>query len=658
MTDAERTVRGLLADLHATGEHERLEAKRANEIGKSVLETVCAFANTPDMGGGDLLLGVDRGEDEEGGPVYTVTGVRDPERLGDELATRCREQFNKPIRPRVRPAVIDGRTVVHAFVPESRPGDKPVYIKKLSQPKGVFLRGSATDQVATDDEIADLYRRRDRAPFDATAAREATPDDFDPDAVRVYRGMVERVNPSAAVLKLDGLPFFEALDAVRDDGGTVRPTVAGLLLFGTRAALRREFPMVRVDYIRVPGTEWVSDPDNRYEALMEAQTAIPLAVLRAEAAVFGDLPRKFHLPEGSLQRRDIPALPPKVVREAIVNAVMHRDDEVAGTTQIIRYADRIEVHNPGYSLKPPDQLGRPGTRPRNRLIAAALHDTDLAETQGTGIRTIRRLMEEAEKKPPEFVSRRADNQFTAVIPLADVLTPADRAWLTNLAAGAGQELTREDRLTLIHARDRGSVDNAAVRGMTNLDRNDVSVLFRKLRGLGLLEKEGAGPATYYVPSAALRRSLPDGVAAPEPFGPAAPAAGPAARASQSPAQPDKSAAQPAEPPPQPDMSTCQVDMLPEELRRRVGALGGRPAEDRMRATLRALCAWRALTANQLADLLGRNPAYLKARYLTPMADDPADPLARTLPHAPRSPRQAYRTRPQADPIVDPAEPLA
>ena len=364
MTNAENTVRGLLADLAAAGEHERLEAKLANEVGKSVPETICAFADTPEMGGGDLLPGVDRGEDEDGGPVYSVAGVKNPERLSEQVATRSAGQFNRVLRPRVTTAVVDGKPVVHVFVPEADPRDKPVYIKKLGQPKGVFLRVGATDQTATDDDLADLYRRRDRAPFDATAARHATLEDFDPDAVRVLRGMVEKVNPSAEVLKLDGVPFFEALDAVLDDGGTVRPTVAGLLLFGTRAALRREFPMVRVDEIRVPGTAWVSDPDNRYEALMEARTAIPLAVRRAEASVLEDLPRKFHLPEGRLQRRDVLAPPPKVVREAIVNAVMHRDHEVAGTAQIIRDADRIEVHNPGHSLKPVDQLGRPGTRPR------------------------------------------------------------------------------------------------------------------------------------------------------------------------------------------------------------------------------------------------------------------------------------------------------
>ena len=149
MPDAENTVRGLLADLDAASEHERLEAKLANEVGKSVLETICAFANTSGMGGGDLLPGVDRGEDEDGGPVHSVASVKNPERLSEQMATRSAGQFNRVLRPRVTTAVVDGKPVVHAFVPEADPRDKPVYVKKLGQPKGVFLRVGATDEAAT-----------------------------------------------------------------------------------------------------------------------------------------------------------------------------------------------------------------------------------------------------------------------------------------------------------------------------------------------------------------------------------------------------------------------------------------------------------------------------------------------------------------------------
>ena len=283
------------------------------------------------------------------------------------------------------------------------------------------------------------------------------------------------------------------------------------------------------------------------------------------------------------------------------------------------------------------RTGRPGSRPRNRLIAAALHDTDLAETRGTGIRTMRRLMEEAEKKPPEFVSERGENRFTAVIPLTDVLDPADRAWLTDLAAGAGQELTREDRLTLIHARDRGTVDNAAVRGMSNLDRNDASLLFRKLRGLGLLDMEGASSATYYVPTATFRASLPDGMTVTDPPG-SAPQTG------KTDDQTRESEGETRESPPQTREwavdSSLTLDDLPGDLRAVAAALRGRPRAEELRAGIVRLCGWRPLTARQLADVLERRDAdHLVRAHLTPLVDEKL--LERVRPVA-NSRLQAYR----------------
>lgn len=81
MSAAEEMVRELLRTLNELGEHERIEAKTASDVGRSVLETVCAFANEPGLGGGDILLGVAHGGVghlfERGG--YDVVGVPDPE---------------------------------------------------------------------------------------------------------------------------------------------------------------------------------------------------------------------------------------------------------------------------------------------------------------------------------------------------------------------------------------------------------------------------------------------------------------------------------------------------------------------------------------------------------------------------------------------------
>ena len=82
-------------------ESEHIEAKRGSDIGTSVMETVCAFANEPGLGGGYLLLGVMR-EELALFPTYEVVGVTDADKLASDLASRCRTDFNIPLRVDIR----------------------------------------------------------------------------------------------------------------------------------------------------------------------------------------------------------------------------------------------------------------------------------------------------------------------------------------------------------------------------------------------------------------------------------------------------------------------------------------------------------------------------------------------------------------------------
>ena len=87
----------LLEQLNALDESETIEAKSATQIGTSIMETVCAFANEPGLGGGWLLLGVQR-DQKALFPVYEVTGIEDPDKLTSDLVTQARSTFNTPVR--------------------------------------------------------------------------------------------------------------------------------------------------------------------------------------------------------------------------------------------------------------------------------------------------------------------------------------------------------------------------------------------------------------------------------------------------------------------------------------------------------------------------------------------------------------------------------
>ena len=105
----------------------------------------------------------------------------------------------------------------------------------------------------------------------------------------------------------------------------------------------------------------------------------------------------------------------KVIRQALANAVMHRCYQEHSPVQIIRYSSRIEIFNPGYSLKDMASPGTPGSRLLNPVIAAVLHELNWAETKGSGIRTMRRMAGGAGLPLPEFASDRQKNEFKVTL---------------------------------------------------------------------------------------------------------------------------------------------------------------------------------------------------------------------------------------------------
>ena len=155
----------------------------------------------------------------------------------------------------------------------------------------------------------------------------------------------------------------------------------------------------RVDYMLVEGREWASNRDRRYTAF-EMQEALITGIPRLLSQIMSDIPQIFALEADDIKRKDNPLIPRKVIREAVINALMHRDYRFSSSVQIIKYANRIEFRNPGYSLKPQDELDLPGSIPRNPALSKVFLDINYAETKGTGINAMRDEMRKANLSVP------------------------------------------------------------------------------------------------------------------------------------------------------------------------------------------------------------------------------------------------------------------
>ena len=611
-----RTLEDLIHELQSVDETHRIEAKRGQQVDRSVMETVCAFANEPGLGGGYILLGVARDSHDLFGNAYVVEGVENPDKIQSDLASQCASVFNTPIRPRISVEQYDGKTVVVVYVPEAAATEKPVYLSNLGLPRGAFRRVGPTDQEGTEDDLIALYAGHQTDSFDVTVLQDAELSDIDPVALDDYRHLRAQINPDAEELSWSNEDLLRALGCVRVANGTIKPTVAGILLFGTTMALRRCFPMMRIDYIRVPGRQWVENPDHRFDTL-EIRAPMFTAIRRATNTIRDELLQSFSLPEGALSREDEPALPLRVIREAVVNAVMHRSYRIHGAIQLIRYANRLEIRNPGHSIKAEEQLGEPGSETRNPRIAAVLHEVNIAETKGSGIRAMRELMLANDLLPPTFASSRRPDQFIATFLFHHFLGPDDLAWLRRLTAEA---LSDEEARALVFVRELGAIDNAAYRSINRTDTLNASSHLRRLRDLGLLDMKGSGSRTYYIPGSTFAASLNDRVNTHQPGS-------------------DTHQSGPNTHHPGED-SHQLLGFIPPELRARIPSSGTKPRREVLRALIADLCRWRAFSARELAQVLGgRDQKHLVRELLSPMVAEGL--LAYTIPAMEHHPEQRY-----------------
>ena len=452
-----RTAQELFEELNSYDESVRIEAKKASEVGRSIMETICAFQT--------------------------------------DIANQCASVFNVRIRPQIETDVIDGKTVVVVKVDEAPASQKPIYFEKRGLPYGAYRRIGPSDQKCSEDDMPIFYSSAES--FDCTLVKGSSLDDIDENAVSYYRKLREKVNPHAEELTYDDTNLLLALRACeKDRSGTYVLTYTGLIVFGKSMALRRLMPALRVDYIRVQGNRWVENPDKRFESTIDMRGAFILLVNRALNAITDDLPKGFELKDGNLQASTPIDIPNDTLREAIVNAFIHRSFRVNQPIQIIRYSNRLEITNPGYSLKSPEHLGEPGSELRNQYVSSIFHETNLAETKGSGIKTMREQMKKAKLMPPTFESNRETNQFTIRLLFHHLLGKEDIEWLSLFAK---YELNNEQRLSLIFVRELGAIDNITYRQLnSDITSRKATFDLHRMCEMGLFELKGQSRNAYYI----------------------------------------------------------------------------------------------------------------------------------------------------------------
>jgi ATP-dependent DNA helicase RecG len=331
-------------------------------------------------------------------------------------------------------------------------------------------------------ELRDLLLERSEEGFDGRIVPGATWDELDMEEARACA-------LASGADSTDLLAWLRERGCVREVEGIVRPTYAGVLLFGHNP--QAYLPQARILLVHRAGTA----EDENLLACEEAGGTLPAQVRRAEAF----LVERMH--RGRMwvgdERVSVPEYPVEAVREALVNAVVHRDYARQGEEiRVTMWADRIEVYSPGRlpgSLRVQDL---PAARyVRNPRIARILGELGLLQGIGAGVGRIQALMREARLPPPEWQESSTGVRLVLYgpkgVPLSTFM--ADPQSLARLGLNERQvqivlSLNERGRLTSRECQELCPQVSAETL------RRDLADLIAR----GLLLKVGESRATYYI----------------------------------------------------------------------------------------------------------------------------------------------------------------
>ena len=397
---SEKTVIKAIHRMRSLGtDTQRWEVKESvQELPKKLLETISAFSN---MHGGTIILGLSEKNGFKPADGFNVDKIyAQMQTIGDAMTPIVRMEVEK--------MRFEGQILVVAQVPEMPKRMKPCYISKRGKYDGAFIRSGDGDRHLTPYEVDRLSESQYQPQFDIEPVEAASIDDLDANTVEAIAKRARELFPRVFG-KLSKETILIQLGVLTRINDRLCPTIAGLLAAGTFP--QKYFPRLEIVFSVYPGVDKVEAATGqlRYLNSKEIIGSIPEMLLETLALVQQRMNTGAVI-EGGL-RKDIPDYPLEAVREAVANALQHRDYSPEGRgsqVQINMYADRLEIINPGglYGSTTVESLGKDGiSSTRNEYLSRLLTYTPfesgfVVENKGTGFMVIEAALAKSLMPPP------------------------------------------------------------------------------------------------------------------------------------------------------------------------------------------------------------------------------------------------------------------
>lgn len=456
------------------GESRKLEFKEHFPESIKISKTIVAFANGA---GGKLIVGID----DNG----KVTGVSDDEilEIPDKISNIIYDSCYPAIIPEIYTANIEGKKII---VVEIFPGNlKPYYIKNKGKLKGTYIRVGATNKLADEEMIMELERQKRNISFDEEIVYD-----------------YELSNIGLSDLKKDFYRYTEKelneeklinLKLIKEENGKKYCTKALILLTDNKL-----FDYARIKCARFKGTHTSEFIDQK-----EFNTSLYEQVENAMTFAKTHINKSGKITE--LQRIDEYEIPLVAIREAISNAIVHRDYSISGAD--IKFAifdDRIEITSPGLLPKTLDiediKIGR--SEIRNKIIARFFKEIRFIEEWGTGISRIIKSCTDVGIEEPQFIE--TGMFFKVVIKKKSsdkVAISSDKVAISGdkvAISGEKIELSDNENRIIEYLKKNESITNKESRELSNLSSSGVRKIFDSLVQKRLIVPVGNKKSRYYI----------------------------------------------------------------------------------------------------------------------------------------------------------------
>lgn len=484
----------IVARLRAQGTDDgAVEVKSsAKKLSADVWDSVSAFANTA---GGLIVLGLS--EEDGFAPVagFDTEVVRDQfvEGIGDGGGQGTK--VTNPPAYGITREMVDGEPVLAITIAANAPGNRPCFVTAKGLPGGAYKRVDDKDIKLAATEVFEL--QHDLTPSDADRQIVAEADESDLDKQVLDDLIARRMNAKVLYGARERGEQLARLNVLDKQGGV---RMAGLLATGVYP--QQFYPRLLIDVTVHPGIEKsLPGAELRFLDRVECTGMLSEVVADAVAAVVRNL-RTYSVVEGTT-RTEIPEIPVKVLREAIANAVLHREYSpmfVGQPVTVDLFADRVEIINPGglWGGITKENLGDGTSRCRNQVLLPLMQyvaprgqEGFTVEGQGGGVRLMNAEMEAHALQRPNFSIGPDQVKLTLARHGAEI--PEQREWLRDLA---DRDLEPHEDAALLIARRDGRISVDALRSTLRIDSDQAREILAGLRAEGVLR--GAGAETYVI----------------------------------------------------------------------------------------------------------------------------------------------------------------